>query len=186
MTRLPPISPGRILTGSLFNEPMRVETVQANGPASWVVGLVGRQSERFRKVTLTAADLERAIAEMRAAGRMGGKRITTLNLKVVSIDPEQNIIVLRGAVPGAPAKPETEAEQKARMQWWTEARFGMFIHWGLYALPARHEWVKSRERLTDEAYARYFDRFDPDLYEPREWARAARMAGMNKRRDISQ
>ena len=59
MTRLPPISPGQILTGSLFNEPMRVETVQVNGAASWVVGLVGMQSERFRKVTLTAADLER-------------------------------------------------------------------------------------------------------------------------------
>src|SRR3972149_948707 len=59
MTRLPPVSPGQILTGSLFNEPMRVETVQANGPASWVVGLVGMQSERFRKVTLTAADLDR-------------------------------------------------------------------------------------------------------------------------------
>jgi len=59
MTRLPPVSPGQILTGSLFSEPMRVETVQANGPASWVVGLVGMQSERFRKVTLTAAELER-------------------------------------------------------------------------------------------------------------------------------
>jgi superfamily II DNA or RNA helicase len=59
MTRLPPVSPGQILTGSLFSEPMRVETVQANGPASWVVGLVGTQSERFRKVTLTAADLDR-------------------------------------------------------------------------------------------------------------------------------
>jgi len=59
MTRLPPISPGQILTGSLFNEPMRVETVQANGPASCVVGLVGTQSERFRKVTLTGTDLER-------------------------------------------------------------------------------------------------------------------------------
>ncbi len=58
MTRLVPISSGQILTGSLFNEPMRVETVQANGPASWVVGLVGTQSERFRKVTLTGTDLD--------------------------------------------------------------------------------------------------------------------------------
>jgi len=54
----PPISPGQILTGFLFNEPMRVETVLANGPASWVVGLVGAQSERFRKVTLTADELK--------------------------------------------------------------------------------------------------------------------------------
>jgi hypothetical protein len=51
------LTPGQVLTGPLFNEPMRVETVQANGPASWVVGLVGTQSERFRKVTLTAADV---------------------------------------------------------------------------------------------------------------------------------
>lgn len=51
------ISAGQILTGSLFNEPMRVETAQANGPGTWVVGLVGTQSERFRKVTLTADDL---------------------------------------------------------------------------------------------------------------------------------
>ena len=59
MTRLSPVSPGQILTGSLFSEPMRVETVLANGLANWVVGLVGMQSERFRKVTLTAVDLER-------------------------------------------------------------------------------------------------------------------------------
>ncbi|MBI4606972.1 MAG: helicase, partial [Planctomycetes bacterium] len=57
MTRPPSISTGQFLTGPLFNEPMRVETVQPNGPASWVVGLVGARSERFRKVTLTVADL---------------------------------------------------------------------------------------------------------------------------------
>jgi hypothetical protein len=50
---------GQILTGPLFNEPMRVEAVQANGPVSWAVGLVGTQSEHFRKVTLTADDLSR-------------------------------------------------------------------------------------------------------------------------------
>ncbi|TDD59122.1 alpha-L-fucosidase [Kribbella antibiotica] len=57
-------------------------------------------------------------------------------------------------------------------------RFGLFVHWGLYALPARHEWVKNRERLTDEDYQPYFDHFEPDLYDPRKWARAAREAGM--------
>ena len=62
--------------------------------------------------------------------------------------------------------------------WFTHDRFGMFIHWGLYALPARHEWVKSVERIDDAAYQRYFDHFDPDLYNPREWAAAAKAAGM--------
>jgi len=63
-------------------------------------------------------------------------------------------------------------------KWFTEARFGMFIHWGLYALPARHEWVKNMERLTTEQYQRYFDHFDPDLYDPELWADAAANAGM--------
>ncbi len=51
------LKPGHILTGPLFNEPMRVETVASNGPDSWVLGLVGTQSEKFHKVTLTAKDL---------------------------------------------------------------------------------------------------------------------------------
>ncbi|WP_241199930.1 alpha-L-fucosidase, partial [Streptomyces sp. ADI92-24] len=62
--------------------------------------------------------------------------------------------------------------------WFTTARFGMFVHWGLYSLAARHEWVKNREELTDEQYQVYFDHFDPDRYDPVQWARAARAAGM--------
>jgi alpha-L-fucosidase len=66
----------------------------------------------------------------------------------------------------------------ARAAWWTEARFGLFIHWGLYSLAARHEWVKSREQLADEHYQRYFDHFYPDLFDPAAWARAAVNTGM--------
>lgn len=73
---------------------------------------------------------------------------------------------------------ETEAQKMQRMKWWTDARFGMFIHWGLYAMPARHEWVKNRERLTNEQYQKYFEMFNPDLYDPKEWAKMAREAGM--------
>lgn len=62
--------------------------------------------------------------------------------------------------------------------WFTEARLGMFVHWGLYALPARHEWVMNREEISPEDYEKYFRYFEPDLYDPREWARAARQAGM--------
>jgi len=64
------------------------------------------------------------------------------------------------------------------MDWFVESRFGMFIHWGTYALGARHEWVKNREEIPDEVYQKYFDHFDPDLYDPKHWARAAREAGM--------
>lgn len=73
---------------------------------------------------------------------------------------------------------ETDAQKAERMKWWTDARFGMFIHWGLYALPARHEWVKNVERLTNDQYQKYFDNFNPDMYDPHEWAKMAKAAGM--------
>ena len=62
--------------------------------------------------------------------------------------------------------------------WFVHDRFGLFIHWGIYAMPARHEWVKSRERISDEDYQKYFDHFYPDLYDPSVWAREAKNAGM--------
>jgi alpha-L-fucosidase len=48
----------------------------------------------------------------------------------------------------------------------------------LYSLPARHEWVKKKEQITDDQYQIYFDNFNPDLYNPREWAKTAKAAGM--------
>lgn len=62
--------------------------------------------------------------------------------------------------------------------WFVHDRFGMFIHWGLYAAAARHEWVKHHEQTSDADYQKYFDHFDPDLYDPKAWARTAREAGM--------
>jgi alpha-L-fucosidase len=73
---------------------------------------------------------------------------------------------------------ETPSAKEARMAWWRHDRFGMFIHWGIYALPARHEWVKRNERIKEEDYAKYFEHFDPDLYNPKEWAAKAKAAGM--------
>ena len=63
-------------------------------------------------------------------------------------------------------------------EWFTADRFGLFIHFGLYAEAARHEWVKSREQISNEDYQKYFDHFDPDLYDPKAWAKAAKDAGM--------
>ena len=63
-------------------------------------------------------------------------------------------------------------------EWFRLSRFGMFIHWGLYAMPARHEWIKTREMIPEAKYDKYFKYFDPDLYDAREWARQAKAAGM--------
>lgn len=62
--------------------------------------------------------------------------------------------------------------------WFRHDRFGMFVHWGLYSLAARHEWVMTNERMQVEEYERYAQRFEADLYDPAAWASAARAAGM--------
>lgn len=69
-------------------------------------------------------------------------------------------------------------EYEKRMAWYQEARFGMFIHWGLYAIPARGEWVRSTEQIPKEDYMRYFDAFEVPDYDPCRWAKAAKQAGM--------
>lgn len=92
------------------------------------------------------------------------------------------IVLLATFMPGTFAQKkiwnETQEEKTARMKWWTDARFGMFIHWGLYAQAARHEWVKKNERISDEDYQKYFEMFNPDLFDPTEWAKKAKAAGM--------
>jgi alpha-L-fucosidase len=71
-----------------------------------------------------------------------------------------------------------KSREEIKTEWFVHDRFGMFIHFGLYALAARHEWVKSREKITDADYQKYFDHFDPDLHNPHDWARRAKEAGM--------
>lgn len=63
-------------------------------------------------------------------------------------------------------------------EWFVHDRFGMFIHFGLYALPARHEWVRTKEEIMPEDYQKYFDHFNPDLFDAKDWARKAKAAGM--------
>jgi len=90
------------------------------------------------------------------------------------------------AVPIAAA--ETPEERDARMAWWREARFGMFIHWGVYAVPAgAHggreyegigEWIMDHARIPREEYEEYAARFDPVRFDAAEWVRTAKRAGM--------
>jgi alpha-L-fucosidase len=69
-------------------------------------------------------------------------------------------------------------ERSRRMEWFLNARFGMFIHWGLYAIPARGEWIRSQEKISNEEYQKYFEEFNPTKYNPKEWAKVAKAAGM--------
>jgi alpha-L-fucosidase len=62
--------------------------------------------------------------------------------------------------------------------WLVHDRFGMFIHFGLFSMPARHEWVKTYERLPAEVYDKYFKYFNPDMFDACDLARRAKEAGM--------
>jgi superfamily II DNA or RNA helicase len=85
MSDNPPISEGQILQGPLFNEPMRVETVREHGNNTWIVGLVGKTTEQFRKVTLTKKDLE-GITIIDTSYRYNGDgRLLRLGLQAYSL-----------------------------------------------------------------------------------------------------
>jgi len=87
-----------------------------------------------------------------------------------------------------PHATETPAQRDARMQWWREARFGMFIHWGLYSIPAGEwngrrakgyaEWIMSKARIPKEEYAKLQGQFNPTKYDPAAWVALAKGAGM--------
>ena len=65
-----------------------------------------------------------------------------------------------------------------RMKWWHDAQFGMFIHWGVYALEGRHEWLMETEGIPVAEYERLARKFKPKPNAAREWAKLARRAGM--------
>ncbi len=79
-----------------------------------------------------------------------------------------------------PAANDNSYESKIkRTEWHRDARFGMFVHFGLYSIPSRGEWVKSVEKITNEVYDEaYFKNFNPYLFDAKEWARTAKQAGM--------
>ena len=70
-----------------------------------------------------------------------------------------------------------DADRARRMKWWRQAKFGMFIHWGLYSLLGRHEWVMEMEGIPVPEYEQLAKRFTPNPNAARDWARLAKRAG---------
>jgi alpha-L-fucosidase len=83
---------------------------------------------------------------------------------------------------------ETPEQRDARMKWWREARFGMFIHWGVYSVPAGTykgkqipsigEWIMNRGKIPVVEYKQFAQHFNPVRYDPQAWVRLAKEAGM--------
>ncbi len=121
----------------------------------------------------------------------------SLNQRFTSWSPAVLLVVMlswslpavRAAEDGlVPLPQETVQERDARMKWWREARFGMFIHWGLYAIPAGFwdgkpvggigEWIMDSANIPVPEYEKLAAQFNPVQYDPRQWAQIARDAGV--------
>ena len=104
------------------------------------------------------------------------------------------ILALTAVIPAAQAqtnlldKPETPAQRDARMAWWREAKFGMFIHWGVYSVPAGFyhgepvpgigEWIMNKGKIPMAEYQQFAKQFDPTNFNADEWVKIAKDAGM--------
>ena len=82
------------------------------------------------------------------------------------------------ATTDAPQSSALPPEHDRRMRWWREAKFGMFVHWGLYSILGRDAWAMGDEDIPLNEYERLASQFQPRPKAPRAWARLAREAGM--------
>ncbi len=73
---------------------------------------------------------------------------------------------------------KNQSAQDAKMAWWRVAKFGMFIHWGVYALPANGEWIMNKRKIPVAEYQEYAKKFNPMKYDPKTWVKIARDTGM--------
>src|SRR5471030_425323 len=85
-------------------------------------------------------------------------------------------------------KAQAPVASAEKMKWWTEAKFGMFIHWGVYSVPAGMyqgkevtgigEWIMNTAKIPTADYRQFAKQFNPDKYDPDAWVKMAKDAGM--------
>ncbi len=96
------------------------------------------------------------------------------------------LIVLAGFINAELITKESKPGKDKRMQWWRDARFGLFIHWGLYAIPAGEwngkteygEWIRHSAEIPIDVYDKFVGQFNPVKFNADEWVRMAKDAGM--------
>jgi alpha-L-fucosidase len=86
--------------------------------------------------------------------------------------------LFNGSIAQNPDLVDVSGHNDPKIQWWNEARFGMFIHWGVYSVPGRGEWLMYQEHIPFDEYALLANRFNPTEYNPKQWVEKAKEAGM--------
>ncbi|QNN24652.1 hypothetical protein HED60_21040 [Planctomycetales bacterium ZRK34] len=125
---------------------------------------------KFKPVTLGQVTLDKA-GDYTLTITPDGKAWGPINMRTITLVPA-----------------ESESARDARMKWWRDDRFGMFIHWGLYAVPAGEyngkdiggigEWIMNHAPIPADEYQKYTKQFDPAKYDPEKWVKAAADAGV--------
>jgi alpha-L-fucosidase len=109
---------------------------------------------------------------------MTPNQITRRDLLISSASAMATSAIVPRALAASSQNPGSEdADRIRRMKWWHDARFGMFIHWGLYSMLGRHEWVMENEGIPVAEYEQLAQRFRPKPNAARDWAKLARAAG---------
>src|SRR5437016_392207 len=102
---------------------------------------------------------------------------SSVSLLAASALPPLTVQTQVPQTPQSAASAAQDADRARRTQWWHEARFGMFIHWGLYSVLGRHEWVMENEGIPVSEYAPLVKQFKPQPQAARAWAKLAKQAG---------
>ena len=115
-------------------------------------------------------------------------RLAVFLLSIICLGVYPTLAQQRSTNGGTPTVNETKAQRDQRMRWWREARFGMFIHWGLYAVPAGEykgmrsdrigEWIMEWANIPRADYEKFATQFNPVKFNAKEWVSIAKAAGM--------
>ena len=175
---------GRCTQRKLANGDTRLYLHVFDWPANGTLIVPGLASKPVRASLMGTDKALRTEAEatfvaVSVPDRMPNKIATAI---VLDIEGEPEVVKID------PYADETPEERDERMKWWRDARFGMFIHWGVYSVPAGTyegkriggigEWVMNRAKIPVARYKKYARQFNPVEYDPDKWVRLAKEAGM--------
>ncbi len=108
------------------------------------------------------------------------QHLVAMNERIMNMHGVMSVCLLLGPLVASAAEPAyqpSEENLKAR-EWFQDAKFGLFIHWGVYSVPGDGEWVMNNHKMTVEEYEKVPTRFNPTEYDPAAWVAMAKAAGM--------